>query len=125
MVYSITYYATEFIVRAVLSLYYGIKDWLERRAHVTEKEEKKPEIPPGYVGWLKKYDEAGNEVLEWYGNLKVRIPQSHIDLAVNALDLSDKRPTRYYTTFNEFASKNWFKEVEAMSKLIKGEAKGG
>jgi len=126
MVYSITYYATEFLVRAVLSLYYGIKEWLERVSHVEEKEMKPPLVPPSYVGWIRKHDEAGNEVLEWYGNINARIPTSHIDIVTNAINLAEKSPpTRRYMTFSEMASKNWFKEVEALSKMIKGEKKGG
>jgi len=126
MVYSVVYYATEFITRAVLSIYFGIKDWLERVSHVKEKErEEARKIPEGYVGWLRKYDEAGIPVLEWHGSLKVRIPQDYISLKAHAIDLTSQKPTRYYTTFNEMASKGWYKELDVLSKLIKGQKKGG
>ncbi len=122
MVYSIVYNATEFIIRAVLAIYFGIKDWLERVPSVKEKEKEEKKIPEGYVGWIKKYDEAGNPMLEWHGNLKVRIPQDYIGLKVSAIDLSSQKPTRYYTTFTEIASKNWYKELDVLSKLVKGKA---
>jgi len=124
MVYSVIYYATEFIVRAVITIYYAIKDFLERITHVEEKKREEKKIPEGYVGWIKKYDEAGNPILEWHGSLKVRIPQDYIGLRVPAIDLSAEKPTRYYTTFNEMASKGWYKELDVLSKLIKG-MKGG
>jgi len=136
MVYSVIYYATEAITRAILSFIFAIKDWLERRAMIEYKPEKeKPVVPPGYSGFIKVFNSAGGQVYKWTSkalNMDVRIPVvGGIDPGIPALDLTkEKMPTRLHFLWAEAASPRWFEDIEALAKIAeraarKKEKKGG
>jgi len=136
MVYSVIYYASEAITRAVVSLFFAVKDWLERRAMVEYKPEReKPPIPPGYAGFVKVFNSAGGQVYRWKGrtlNMDVRIPVvGGIDPGIQAVDLTKERmPTRLHFLWAEAASPRWFEDIEALAKIAeraarKKEKKGG
>jgi len=130
MVYSVLYYATEAVTRAVVRFAFAVKDWLERRSLVGRRPEEKPLIPPGYTGFLKVYDSAGEPVYRWRGNalrLDARIPVAGgIDPGVPALDLTrERRPTRLHFLWVEAASPRWFEDVEALGKMAEKAARRG
>lgn len=118
MVYSIFYYATEAITRAIVEAILKIYDWWRARKIklVTEKEkEKKPPMPRW--GFFETVNPHGTKEYTWVGRhtrLMVSIPDL-IDLRMPARP--GKPPVRLYFTFAEAASKDWFKEIEALAEL--------
>ena len=128
MVYSVIYYATEAVVRAVIGLMFTVKEWLEKRAMVERKPPEKPLIPKGYKGFLKIYDESGGTVYKWKGSslMDVRIPVVGIDLKIPALDLTtEKKPTRLHFLWAEAASERWFEDIESLARLAEKSIGGG
>jgi len=123
MVYSVIYYATEAVTRAIISFIFAIKEWLERRALVERKlPEEKPAIPPGFSGFLKVFDTAGEKVYRWRGRalqIDVAIPVAGgIDPRIPSLDLTrEKPPTRLHFLWAEAASPRWFEDIEALAKI--------
>jgi len=128
MVYSVIYYAAEAITRAIVGLYFMVKEWLERRVLVERRGEERPPVPPGYVGFLKVYDDVGEPVYRWRGRaltMDIKIPiAGGIDPAVPSLDLTkEKPPTRVHFLWAEAASERWFEDVEALAKMAEEAAK--
>lgn len=128
MVYSVIYYATEAVTRAVIAFIFTLKEWLERRAMVERKPREKPLIPPGYTGFLKVHDEAGGAVYRWRGralNMDVRIPVAGgIDPRIHSLDLTaEKPPVRLHFLWAEAASPRWFEDIEALAKVAERAAR--
>ena len=116
MVYSIFYYATEAITRAVIGLAIKVAERLHRRRMVAEKPREERKAPPGW-GLFKVRNPAGEPEYVWLGrhtNLKVSIP-GLISLPLRAHEVG-RRPTRLYFTFTEAASKDWFKEIEWLAE---------
>ena len=112
MVYSVFYYASEAITRAVVGLILKIYDLLQRRQII----EKKPKKKRPSWGFFETTNPYGTKEYVWVSratNLKVVIP-SLIRLPVTAY--RGKPPTRLYFTFAEAASKNWFKEIEWLAE---------
>lgn len=127
MVYSVVYYATEAITRAVIGFIFTVKEWLERRPMVERRKKEKPLVPRGYRGFLKVYDESGEAVYKWKGSsqLEVRIP-TVIDPRIPALDITrEKKPVRLHFLWEEAASQRWFEDIEAMAKLVEERKREG
>jgi len=130
-VFSVITYAEEAIIRAVLRLAFAVKDFLEQRGFVGAREEEgekeRPLVPPGYVGFVKVWSEGAMEEQEyrWRGGLDVRIPlPAGVKLSLPAIDLTkERRPARMHFSVMEAASKNWYKDVESLAKLIESQAK--
>jgi len=115
MVYSVFYYASEAITRGIVGLILKISEYTQRRRMVEEKRrEEKPAPSWGFFSTVNPY---GTREFTWIGratNLRVSIP-SLIKLPVKAHEL-EKPPSRLYFTFNEAASKDWFKEIEWLAE---------
>lgn len=129
MVYSIFYYATEAVTRAIVEAILKIYDWWQARKArlVTEKErEEKPPMPRW--GFFTTVNPYGAKEYTWVGR--------HTKLMVSIPDLIDLRlpahpgrpPVRLYFTFAEAASKEWFKEIEWLAeqaeKALGGKGEG-
>jgi len=129
---SVTVYATEAAVRALVRLAFAIRDALERaRERVVKKEEERgPAVPPGYAGFLKVWAEGAAEerMYVWRGRgaLEVRVPcPAGFDPRLPAIDLArERRPQRMHFTFQEAASEGWFREVEALAKMLERRGRG-
>ena len=128
MVYSVIYYATEANTRAIISLIFWIKDWLERRTLVERKPPEKPLVPPGYRGFLKVLDTTGAPLYRFSGRatmLDVRVPAHIIDPKLPAIDLTKERPpTRVHFLWAEAASDRWFEDIEKLAEIAERRAKG-
>jgi len=125
MVYSIFYYASEAITRAIVGFILKVFEYMQRRRMVVEKpkEEKAPAPTWGFFGVTNPY---GAKEYVWIGrstNLMVSIP-SLIKLPIKAHEVA-KPPTRLYFTFKEAASKDWFKEIEWLAEVAEKSEEGG
>jgi len=116
MVQTIFYYGFEFLTKVIVKLYFTIKDLLERRRVIKEKEKRKPTV---YHGWVRQTDEAGNPIIQWHGLMPIRIPVSHVTPRIVNVTIAEKKPTRLFTRFDEAASKDFFKELEEIAKRSK------
>ena len=118
MVYSVMYYATEAIVRAIVGLILKIHEHLRKGAIVRAKE-KKPSEPPPRFGFFKTTNEAGATEYVWRGRstrLNVQIPDLLGGLDIRAHERPPVEGTRLYFSYIEAASKDWFKEIEWLAK---------
>ena len=125
MVYSVFYYASEAITRAIVGLTLKIIERMRRRRMVEEKPKRKEEVIPRY-GFFRTTNEAGVREYRWVGRstkLIVKIPDL-VGLPLRAHELR-KPPTRLYFTFAEAASKDWFKEIEWLAKMAEKAGGGG
>lgn len=123
MVYSVFYYASEAITRAIVGLTLKIIERMQRRKMVEEKPKEERMIPR--YGLFSTVNEAGLREYMWVGRatkLKVSIPDL-IGLRLRAHELG-KPPTRLYFTFAEAASKDWFKEIEWLAKMAEKAGRG-
>ncbi|RLF04441.1 MAG: hypothetical protein DRJ60_07090 [Thermoprotei archaeon] len=114
MVYSIFYYASEAITRALVGFILKVYEHMHRRKIVREKPRERPAPTWGFFSITNPY---GAKEYVWIGkdtNLKVSIP-ALIKLPIKAHEL-EKPPTRLYFTFKEAASKDWFKEIEWLAE---------
>jgi len=116
MVYSVFYYASEAITRAIVGLTLKIVEHRQRQRMVTEKEVEE-EIPAPTWGFFATTNPHGEKEYTWVGKstgLKVSIP-GIINVPVKAHDFK-KPPTRLYFSFSEATSKDWFKEIEWLAE---------
>jgi len=125
MVYSVFYYASEAITRAVVGLVLKIVEHMHRRRMVEEKPRREEAKPPswGFFGTINPY---GAKEYTWIGRatgLKVSIPELITRLPIRAYELR-KPPTRLYFSFAEAASKDWFKEIEWLAEQAEKQAGG-
>ena len=125
MVYSVFYYASEAITRAVVGLILKIVEHMQRRRMVEEKPRREEAKPPswGFFGTINPY---GAKEYTWIGratSLKVSIPELTTRLPIRAHELR-KPPTRLYFTFAEAASKDWFKEIEWLAEQAEKQTGG-
>lgn len=119
MVYSVFYYASEALTRALATLVLKIYEYKSRRRMV---EEKPPEAPPPSWGWFTTVNPGGVREYTWIGRstgLRVSIPL-HVEIPLEAY--KSKPPVRLYFTFTEAASREWYKEIERLAELAE---KGG
>ena len=123
MVYSIFYYATEAITRAIVGLIIKLYEYMQRRRMVEEKPRREEAKPPAW-GFFATVNPYGVTEYTWVGratSLMVSIP-GLIRLPIRAHELR-KPPTRLYFTFAEAASKDWFKEIEWLAEQAEKAAK--
>jgi len=122
MVYSVFYYASEAITRAIVSVILKIAELTQRKSMIREKppEEKMP--PPwGFFATTNPY---GVKEYTWVGmstGLKVSIP-ALISLPIKGYEVG-RQPSRLYFTFSEAASKEWFKEIEWLAEQAEKQKK--
>jgi len=124
VVYSVFYYASEAITRAVVGLALKIYESIHRRRMVERKEREARRPRPW--GFFETTNPSGIREYTWVGratNLTVSIPE-FIKLPINA-HKTEKPPTRLYFTFAEAASKDWFKEIEWLAEQAEKRAGGG
>jgi hypothetical protein len=110
MVYSALYTLSKAIADIL------VKILLARRRRIV-KEKPREEIPR--YGWFEQQTPLGYPESMYVGRytaLQVFIP--HVVEATTGLVQSykSKPPIRVYFTFSEAASKEWFKEIEALAK---------
>ncbi len=129
MVQSVMYYAMEAITRFIVSVALWLHERLSRRPVVEEKPkvEKPTYQGPGF--YLVK-DSQGRNVLQWVGRAtKLSIAIPHVDDLLSYpvprehLIRVDKPNVRLYFTFAEAASKDWFKEIEALAEIAEKTSK--
>jgi len=116
MVYSIFYYASEAITRAIVGFILKVFEYMQRRRMVTEKPKEERAAPPTW-GFFTITNPYGAKEHVWIGrstNLMVSIPNL-INLPIKGHEVA-KPPTRLYFTFKEAASKDWFKEIEWLAE---------
>jgi len=116
VVYSVFYYATEAITRAVVALIIRVYEHLRRRRMVEERRRREEARPPTW-GFFKTVNPYGAAEYTWVGratNLMVSIP-ALVRLPVRAHEARGP-PTRLYFTFAEAASKDWFREIEWLAE---------
>jgi len=126
MVYSVFYYASEALTRAIVGLTLKIIERMQYRKMVTEKREEEEEARVPTWGFFATTNPYGAKEYTWIGkstSLKVSIP-GLINLPIKAHEMR-KPPTRLYFTFSEVASKDWFKEIEWLAEQAEKSEKLG
>jgi len=127
MVYSIFYYASEAITKAVVGLALKIADWLRERRRARERrivKGKKKETPPPKWGFFEVTNPAGVKEVRFIGKavrLDITLP---LLTEVGVGRYKTPPPTRLYFTFAEAASKDWFKEIEWLARVAEEKAGG-
>jgi len=124
MVYSIFYYATEAITRAIIEAILKIYDWWRLRKMKLVTERKREEKPTPRWGFFETVNPHGVKEYAWVGRhtrLMVSIPDLIGLKTVQAHP--GKPPVRLYFTFAEAASKDWFKEIEALAEYAERAAR--
>ena len=124
MVYSIFYYATEAITRAIVEAILKVYDWWRLRKTRLVTEKRKEEKPVPKWGFFETINPHGIREYTWVGR--------HTKLAISIPDLIDlkmpaypgKPPVRLYFTFVEAASKDWFKEIEVLAEFAERAREG-
>ncbi|MEM1554595.1 MAG: hypothetical protein QXJ72_06915 [Thermoproteota archaeon] len=115
MVQTVLYNGIELIAKLFVKTFFWVKDLLERKKiRFLEKKKEKPEIK--LRGWVFQPDEANNPSLIWHGGISVKIPISHIRPHVSEFTVTKKPSTRYFFTFHEVASKDFFRELELIAE---------
>jgi hypothetical protein len=117
MVYSIFYYAFEAITKVIVNLGIKIYEWLKKAPLIKEKEIEK-KAPTGW-GFFIGQNPYGAKEYSFIGRT-IKINASIPDLiGLRTIRANEgKIPEKLYFTFGEVASKNWFKEIEELSKAI-------
>jgi hypothetical protein len=123
VVYSVFYYASEALTRAIVGFMLKLYQRMQARRMVEEKP-KKPEIRPPTWGWFETTNMHGDKELVYVPRhspgLRVSIPVLDIKKPTRAWP--GKPPVRLMFTYREAASKNWFEEIERLAELVeKGE----
>jgi len=123
MVYSVFYYAGEAIARAVTSLVLKLYERMARRKPAVE-EKPKEEKPPSW-GWFETETPFGREYrfVGRYTSLRLSVP----DLINMPRFIESQRGyqhERMFFTYSEVASKEWFKEIEALAELLRKRVAG-
>jgi len=122
MVYSIFYYAFEAITKVIVSIGIKIYEWLKKAPLIKEKEVEE-KYPTGW-GFFSRQNPYGAKEYSFIGRstkINVSIPDL---IGLRTIRANEgKIPERLYFTFGEVASKNWFKEIEELSKAIEKERK--
>lgn len=124
MVYSVFYYATEALTRAVVTTILKIYERMQRIKAVKEKEEKPPKPPAR--GFLASVNPQGVREYVWFGKatkLRVSIPEL-VELPIRASG-GGRPPVRLYFSYSEAASKGWFKDIEWLAEQVEKMAGGG
>jgi len=123
MVYSVFYYAFGAIGRAITELVLRIYEWREAKKKVFAERKKAAPAPPSW-GFFRTANPYGNYDLTYVPRntaLTVTIP-ALIKLPVKSHEKARATEERLYFTVKEAASKEWFKEIEELAKMIE---KGG
>jgi len=114
MVYSALYTLSKAIADIL------VKILLARRRKIV-KERPREEIPR--YGWFEQQTPLGYSETVYIGRytaLQVTIPHA-VEATTGLVPSYRARPqTRLYFTFTEAASKEWFKEIEALAKQVGG-----
>ncbi len=118
MVYSIFYYATEAITRAVVSL---ILKALERRKPSVERKAPEVEILYSASAWGFARVSSYGLVAEYRfvpraTRLSISIPEL-VPLNIEHRRI-EAQPERLFFTFTEAASKDWFKTIEWLAEQL-------
>jgi hypothetical protein len=114
MVYSALYTLSKAIADIL------VKILLAKRRRVV-KERPREEIPR--YGWFEAPTPIGYTESTYVGRytaLQVSIPHAVEATAGLVPSYRARPPTRLYFTFTEAASKEWFKEIEALAKQVGG-----
>jgi len=125
MVYTVFYYASEAITRAVVGLVLKIFEYMRRRRMVVEKPPREERRVPAW-GFFSTVNPCGVKEYTWIGRstrLLVSIP-ALVEIPIEAHEVA-KPPTRLFFTFREAASKEWFKEIEELAKIAESRGEEG
>jgi len=117
MVYSIFYYASEALTRALVAFILKIYEYMQRRKRVIVRKKEEKEKAPTW-GFFTSINPYGEREYVWVGrstNLIISIPELTGRLPIKAHETA-RPPTRLYFTFKEAASKDWFKEIEWLAE---------
>ena len=123
MVYSVFYYAFGAIGRAITELVLRIIEWREAKKKVFAERKEKAAPTPSW-GFFKTANPYGNAELTYIPRntaLTISIPEL-VKLPIKAHEKARAPEERMYFTVREAASKEWFKEIEELAKMIE---KGG
>jgi len=123
MVYSVFYYAGEAIARAVTSLVLKLYGRMAGKPVVEEKP--KEEKPPSW-GWFEATTPFGREYrfVGRYTNLRISVPDL-INMPRFIESHGGYPHERLFFTYSEVASKEWFKEIEALAELLRKQRVAG
>ena len=128
MVYSVFYYASEAITKAVVGFGLKVAEWIEERRRARERrivKAKEREAPAPSWGFFEVTNPAGDREVRYLGRaskIEVTIP---LLTEVGIARHKTSPPTRLYFTFREAASKDWFKEIEWLAEQAEKRGGGG